>query len=276
MINQGKAIDFSSHIPFYIQLMELLKEKISQDDWQPGDQIPSEPELCDRYSVSRTVVRQALREIELEGLIIRRKGKGTFIAEPKINESLVQKLTGFYQDMVDRGHQLITHVLRHEVEPASVKVALRLGLQPGDPVFNIERLRFVDGEPIVLVITYIPYKLCPDLSDYDLSNQSLYAVLESEFGLILSHGRRTIEAVAANEREAELLNVDECDPLVLLDSVTYLEDGTPIEYFHAVHRGDRSRFEVELVRFREQGKVRETLGKKEVDIPPATNLLIEA
>ncbi len=268
MVTQEKTIDFNSNIPFYIQLIEVLKEKIDLEEWQPGDRLPSEPELCEIYGVSRTVVRQALREMELKGLIIRRKGKGTFVAEPKISESLVQKLTGFYEDMVNRGRRPVSKVLHHEVEPASVKVARYLGLKQGDHVFNIERLRFIDGEPIVLVTTYIPYALCPKLGDYDLSNQSLYAILEKEFGIVLSHGWRTIEAVAANEREAELLRVEDRAPLILLDSVTYLGDGTPIEYYHAIHRGDRSRFEVSLVRIREQGKVRETISE-EVDLPPS-------
>ena len=118
-----------------------------------------------------------------------------------------------------------------------------------------------------MVTTYLPYELCPQLGDYDLSDKSLYAVLEKEFEIKLSHGRRTIEAVAANEREAELLQVDECDPLVLLDSVTYLEDGTPIEYYHAVHRGDRSRFEVELVRMREQKELQETIETNGLKLP---------
>ena len=248
MVNSLDAIDFDNNIPYYLQLIDLLKGKIGRGEWKSGDQIPSEPELCSIYGVSRTVVRQALGEIELEGLIIRRKGKGTFVAEPKINESLVQKLTGFYQDMVDRGLKPVTKVLMHEVQPALPSVAEYLDLPPGTPVFCIERLRFVENEPILLVTTYIPYALCPRLAEYDLSNQSLYAVLEKEFGLVISHGRRTVEAVPATEREARLLMVEECDPLMLLDSVTYLEDGTPLEYYHAVHRGDRSRFEVELIR----------------------------
>jgi len=268
MLAQERTIDFSSNIPFYIQLIEVLKEKIDLEVWQPGDQLPSEPDLCEIYGVSRTVVRQALREMELKGLIIRRKGKGTFVAEPKIIESLVQKLTGFYEDMFNRGHRPVSKVLHHEIEPVSAKVARYLSLKHGDKVFNIERLRLIDGEPIVLVTTYIPFSLCPQLSGYDLSNQSLYAIIENEFGFVLSHGWRTIEAVAANEREADLLQVDQRAPLILLDSVTYLEDGTPIEYYHAVHRGDRSRFEVSLVRIREQGKVRETISE-EVNLPPS-------
>ena len=98
-----KSINFDSHIPYYIQLMDLLREEINRNGWQPGEQIPGEQDLCETYGISRTVVRQALREMELEGAITRRKGKGTFVAEPKISEGLIQKLTGFYQDMVEKG-----------------------------------------------------------------------------------------------------------------------------------------------------------------------------
>jgi GntR family transcriptional regulator len=269
MFVAGRSINLESNIPYYLQLIEVLKEKINNGEWKPGDKIPSEPELCTTYRVSRTVVRQALREIELDGLIVRRKGKGTFIAEPKIMESLVQKLTGFYQDMVDRGHKPITKVLMHEVRPASPKTAEYLGLTPGTPVFCIERLRYVEDVPIVLVTTYIPYHLCPRLAEYDLSNESLYTILEREFGLVIARGRRTIEAVPANQREAQLLMVGECDPLLLLNSVSYMEDGTPLEYYHAVHRGDRSRFEVELVRIHNKSRRPNPLELLPVDLPPS-------
>jgi GntR family transcriptional regulator len=268
-------IDFDSNIPYYIQLIEALKEKISHGDWKPGEQIPPEAELCATYGVSRTVVRQALREIELDGLVIRRKGKGTFVAEPKISESLAQKLTGFYQDMVERGHKLVTQVLGQAMIPANKKVAGFLGVQPGTMVIEIKRLRFVDDEPIVIVVSYLPYHLCPQLLGIDLTDQSLYAYLEQECGLMIARGRRAIEAVGANEQEAELLKVSKGDPLVLLDSVSYLEDGTPIEYYHAVHRGDRSRFEVELVRIREQGLVRKTLAPENLDLPSSNTIFEE-
>jgi GntR family transcriptional regulator len=112
----------------------------------------------------------------------------------------------------------------------------------------------VNGEPIVLVTTYLPYIICPGLLEADLRQQSLYKFIEAECGLFIVRGRRTIEAVPANEYEAQLLQVEKGAPLILLDSVSYLEDGTPAEYYHAVHRGDRSRFEVELVRRKDIGK----------------------
>jgi len=270
----GKAaIDFGSHIPYYIQLLEALKQQIGTGEMKPGDQFPSESDLCETYGVSRTVVRQALREMELEGLVVRRKGKGTFVAEPKIIESLAQKLTGFYQDMVERGHHPVTQVLHQAVEPPNKKVAEYLGIDPSRPVIHIRRLRFVKDEPIVLVTSYLPYDLCPDLVNVDLTNQSLYAYLENQCGIRIAYGRRSIEAVAANEAEAHLLQVERGAPLILLNSVSYLEDGTPIEYYHAVHRGDRSRFEVELVRIREQGQVRTTLASEKIDLPNSNTMV---
>lgn len=241
-------INFDSHVPYYIQLMDILKERIHQKEWVPGDQIPSEKSLCEHYQVSRTVVRQALRELEHEGVIRRKKGKGTFISPPKISEGLVQKLTGFYQDMVERGLKPGTQVLHQDVVPATEKVAGYLNLTPGEQVIDIQRLRSVNEEPIQIVTTYIPYEMCPSLATVDLTDRSLYEFLETEYGIIIVKGQRYIEAVLANDIEAELLGIERRAPLLMLDSVSYLENGRPIEYYHAVHRGDRSRFEVELVR----------------------------
>jgi len=245
-------IDFSSYIPYYAQLIQLIKTQINSGAWKAGDQIPGEAELCDRYHISRTVVRQALRELEVEGLIIRRKGRGTYIAPPKLHESLVQKLTGFYEDMVARGHTPVTITLKHSLEPASEKIAQWLEIVPGTRVIEIQRLRSIDDTPFQLVTSYLPADLCPQLVHTDLTNRSLYQFLEQNCGLWIARGRRFIEAVAANEHEAQLLEIERGAPLVMLESVSYLENGRPVEYFHAVHRGDRARFEVELVRARGQ------------------------
>lgn len=246
-----KTINFESHIPYYIQLMEILWEQINNKIWLPGEQIPGEQDLCDTYGISRTVVRQALREMELEGAITRRKGKGTFVAEPKINEGLIQKLTGFHQDMVERGLKPVTRVLHQEVKTVTEKVAAYLGIPKGTQVIDIQRLRFIGDEPIQLVTTYIPFEICPQLATVDLTNRSLYEYLEKECGIFLSRGRRYIEAVIANEYEANLLEIERGAPLLMLDSVSYSQDGKPLEYYHALHRGDRSRFEVDLLRVNE-------------------------
>ena len=247
-MHMNEAINFESHIPFYIQLMDILREKVQQEYWVPGDQIPGEQDLCEIYGVSRTVVRQALRELELEGVVNRRRGKGTFISHPKISEGLVQKLTGFYQDMVERGLKPVTKVLHQNVTPSTEKVARFLDINPGDKVIDIQRLRFINDEPIQLVTTYLPFEICPALASVDLTNRSLYEFLENNCGVFLARGSRYIEAVLANEAEAALLDIEHGSPLLMLDSISYTENDQPIEYYHAVHRGDRSRFEVELLR----------------------------
>ena len=242
------SIDRNSFIPFYIQVIDALSEYIEVNQLPPGHQLPGEAELCRTFDVSRTVIRQALQELEYKGLIYREKGRGTFVAKPKIHEGLFQELTGFYQDMEAKGHRPRSKVLKQERIPAPKKVAEYLEIPEDTPVIQIDRLRYVNHEPILFVTTYIPYELCPDLLEEDLAEQSLYAYLEENHGLIPAWGRRFLEAVLANQLEAELLEVNVGSPLLLLNSVAYLQDGRPIEYFHAVHRGDRSRFETELVR----------------------------
>ena len=243
----ANSVDHSSPLPFYAQVKEALRTQIEQGEWKPGEQLPGELELCDLFDVSRTVIRQALTELAHDGLIVKHKGKGTFVAAPKITEALVQKLTGFDQDMSERGTPPVSRILKQERVPASVKLAQALRLEPGEPVIELERLRFVQEEPIALVTTFLPYARCAEILQIDLRRQSLYAVMEQVCGIVIARGQRMMEAVAANQREAELLEIDPGSPLMLIDSVSFEADGTPVEYYHALHRGDRSRFVAEVV-----------------------------
>jgi GntR family transcriptional regulator len=241
-------IDRDSYVPFYVQVKESLRDLIESGGLGPGAQLPGEPELCRLFDVSRTVIRQALRDLELQGLIRREKGRGTFVAEPKVREALVQHLTGFHEDMTRMGRPPISRVLAQEVMPAGGKVAELLRLEPGEHVVYMNRLRFVDDEPLVLVATYLPATRCPGLESVDFTHRSLYAYLDSTYGLVIDRGRRVLEAVPAGVYEAGLLGVKRGAPLIQLESISFLADGAPIEYYHALHRGDRSRFEVELIK----------------------------
>lgn len=255
------SIDRSSALPFYVQLKDALVEQIEEGHWRPGDKIPGEVDLCRLFGVSRTVVRQALNDMAYDGIVVREKGRGTFVSEPKISSrSLVHSLAGFYQDMVERGLTPHDEVLEQSMEPASKKVASYLKLEPMTPIIKLTRLRFIQDEPTVLVTSYLPYELCRELINADLSRQSLYAYLEQEYGLSIARGRRRIDAVGANVHEAGLFRIEKGSPLLMLDSVSYLADGTPLEYFHGLFRGDRLRFEVELVRIRGHGKLGEAMG----------------
>jgi GntR family transcriptional regulator len=200
--------------------------------------------------------------MEYRGLIYREKGRGTFVAKPKIHEGLFQELTGFFQDMVSKGHNPRSDVLTQEKIPANKKVATYLDLEVNDPVIQIDRLRYINHDPIVYVTTYLPYHLCPQLLEVDLSDISLYAYLEEEHDLLITRGKRTLEAVPANQMVAEMLKIEVGSPLILLNSVSYLADGRPVEYYHALHRSDRSRFETELVRVSKPGD----LAKRILDV----------
>jgi GntR family transcriptional regulator len=214
-----------------------------------------------RLASTGPTVRQAINALVVEGYLYRIKGKGTFISLPKISEGLAQKLTGFYQDMVERGLKPVTKVLHQNVTPSNEKVARFLNINPGEKVVDILRLRFINEKPIQLVTTYIPFEVCPALATVDLTNRSLYEYLETECGVFIAKGRRYLEAVLANESEAELLGIERGSPLLMLDSISFSESGQPIEYYHALHRGDRSRFEVELLRSRESAAKTAELGQ---------------
>ena len=242
-----KAIDRMSPLPFYYQLKQILLTELRDRKLPPGARLPGDHELCETYDVSRTVVRQALTELETEGVIERVKGRGTFVAPQRTGEHLVQSLTGLFEDVESRGSHLRSEVRRREVVPADELVAADLGIEVGAPVIVIERLRFVDDEPWVVVTAQLPYALAPGLLEEDLTDRSLYAVLEQEYGVLLLRGRRTVEAALANAEVGRALGIDEGQPVLVLRSVVTGPE-RPVESFVAYHRGDRSRFEVTLDR----------------------------
>ncbi len=244
------SIDRTSLLPFYHQLKQILIADIQRPGVQPGDRLPSDHELCRIYDVSRTVVRQALSELETAGLIDRIKGRGTYVAQPKTAEGLVQSLTGLYEDVAARGGRLVSQVLRCEVVPADDAVAAGLLIDVGAPVLFLERIRFVDGQPWVLTATHIPHELAPGLEFEDFTEQSLYALLEGKYGIELRRGRRGVEASAAGAALARQLGIPRGAPVLVLRSISVGEADRPVEMFVAYHRGDRSRFEVELTRTR--------------------------
>jgi GntR family transcriptional regulator len=244
----GGAIDKTSPVPYYYQLRQLLERAISSGALGIDDKIPTEAALCERYDVSRTVVRQALSDLERTGLVSRQKGRGTFVAAPKVSEFVAQTLTSLHEDLSARGERLETTVLRLEVEPVSPHVARMLDLPESERIVLLERLRYLRGEPLVVTTAYMPHALCAPILELDMSDRSLFETYERELGYRLHRGTRAIEARAASAEIAAHLGVREGAPVLAFSGVTYIEDGRAIEYFVGVHRGDRSRFETELFR----------------------------
>lgn len=246
--SRQRRIDRSSPLPFYHQLKQLILADIAEKRLQPGDRLPGDHGLCELYEVSRTVVRQALSELEVEGVITRSKGRGTFVAPTPAAEGLIAGLTGLYEDVAARGLLLRSDVKKIGVVPADDAQASALQIPVGEPVVHIERLRFVEGEAWVFAVTDVPRWVAPGLEDEDLTDASLYRVLERGYGVHLVRGRRSVEASLAGVRLAQLLGIRRSDPLMVLRSVSVDGQGRPVESFVAFHRGDRSRFEVDLER----------------------------
>jgi GntR family transcriptional regulator len=243
-----RSIDKHSPVPFYRQLKEILRADILQRELRSGDRLPGDHELCEQYGVSRPVVRQALSELQYEGVLQRMKGRGTFVAPQLTSQSLVQSLTGLYDDVAALGRTLRSEVRTLKVTAADPDVAGRLEIPVGTAVVVTERLRFVDDEPWVYAISHVPAALAPDLVDQDLRDQSLYGLLERRYGLKLARSRRAVEAHAATAALARDLGIPRNAPVLKLTNVSYGVDNRPVETFVAYHRGDRSRFEVELER----------------------------
>lgn len=241
----GGGLDRLSPQPMYYQLKHRLLEAIAGGGLSPGDLLPGEHRLCEQFGVSRTVVRQALAQLENDGVISRVKGKGTFVTRPKVPEALVHTLGGLYEEVAARGGRVHSLVFRQRVEPAPDEAAAALGVPPGEGVVVIERLRFVDGEPWSLSTTWMPERVGRHALEVDLADRSLYGVL-AEHGIRAARGVRSAEASVASPERAKHLDVAAGDPLLVLRSIGYDADGEPIEFFVAYHRGDRSRFEFQL------------------------------
>lgn len=229
----------------YLQLKRRLLEDIAAQQLRPGDPLPGEHRLCSLFGVSRTVVRQALLELEQQGLVQRVKGKGTFVAQGKVPEGLAHTLGGLFDEVAARGGHVHSIVRRQEVTAADDLLAAELRIAPGSAVVVVERLRFVEAEPWSWTTTYLPYAHGVLILNEDLRNRSLYALL-AEHGIRGIRGVRSAEAVAATPEQAELLGVQAGKPLLELRSVSFDVNDRAVEHFVAYHRGDRSRFEFEL------------------------------
>ena len=233
-------------VPLYFQLKTWLLEMIENDELKPGDCIPSERELSEKHNISRMTVRQAVSELVHEGLLVRKQGKGTFVAEPKIEQGLLE-LTSFTEDMRQRGLSPSTRPLGVHAEPASKRVARALDLGIDTRVVVVERLRLADGVPMALERSHLAYEVGVPLLDEDLSG-SLYDVIENKFGIQLARARQTLEPVSATANEAEILEVEEGAPLLALERTSFSSLGRPIEFVRSLYRGDRYKFVVELQR----------------------------
>jgi len=236
--------------PKYLQLANRIREKIEQGEWPVGMLVPSERDLCRTYQLSRMTVRQALTDLEREGLLIREHGKGTFVARPPLRQSL-SKLTGFSEDMRDRGMIATTRLLTIEHRQASPEIAEALALPKDAPVLYVQRLRLANGHPLTIETCTLRGDIGAPLLGQDLERQSLYRLLEERCGVRLTRAGQQLEASVADANESELLRVPEGAAVLHIKRTTYAlwdHQEVPVEYVWSTYRGDRYRFFVELRR----------------------------
>ena len=242
----SSRLNRQSPLPLYYQLREFLIGGFGTT-WKEGDMLPSEGELCQRFEVSRTVVRQALDELEHEGLVYKLRGKGTFVASPKLETSHVQTISGFHAWMTAAGHRVTNLVLRQEVGPADSYVAGLLEIDVGAPVIRVDRVRSVDDVPMSIVRSSISFDLCPGLEKVDLRDVGMLAVIKERWGLEPVGAHRTIGALQISARDAKHLGVRPRSAALQLESLSRTANHVPLEHFITVYRGDRSKLEIELV-----------------------------
>jgi GntR family transcriptional regulator len=236
---------FTAAVPLYVQIAEGLLARIESGDLSPGDRLPSERELSETLGVNRMTLRRALRLLETQGLLARRWGDGTYVAEPKI-ERQAGRLVPFTRSMERRGLVPGARVITLEKQVAKADAARELGLPLSAPVYFVRRLRLLNQEPVMVERFTLSAQRFPGFEHHDLSARSAYAVIEEEYGVKVVRARLSLEPVVATEYEAELLGVEQGAPLMLERRLGLDEDDMPVEYGRDLYRGDRFRFVTEL------------------------------
>lgn len=242
----NKTLDKSVPIPLYYQLKSIICEEIEGGSYPVGSMIPTEKELSEIFTISRTTVRQAISELVQEGLLYRVKSKGTFVTRPKINQDFIKKLGTFNEQIRDAGRVPSTQLLEMKVVPMPEDLAEGLDLKPGDKAIYLYRLRSADDEPIVTVKTYLPYDKSAFAMEHDFAQESLYEVLAANDETRICKVSRIVEAVAAGSNDARMLGIKRGKPIHYFVTTGYNANGEPIELSFARYRGDQNRFQVDV------------------------------
>jgi len=231
--------------PLYIQIAEGLLDQIESGELPPGERLPSEREWSEQLGVNRMTLRRALHLLEMQGLLVRRQGNGTYIADPKI-ERQAGKLVLFARGMERRGFVPGARVLTLEKRPATAVEAQQLRIAVAAPVYFVFRVRLVNQEPVMLERFTVPARRFPGFEQYDFSVRLVSDVMEQEYGIAEVRARQSLEPVVATEYEAELLDIKPGAPLMLERRLGIDENDLAVEYGRDLYRGDRFRFVTEL------------------------------
>jgi DNA-binding GntR family transcriptional regulator len=233
--------------PLYLQVSRAIAADISAGRLRPGARLPSERRLCANLGISRVTARRALRELVEEGLVEASAGRGWFVASGPVGEP-PNRLVSFSAMGRSRGLEPSARVLAAGVRPATLDEADDLEIAPGAELFELERLRLLDGLPVAVDRSRVATGRCPGLLELDFATASLYESVEA-CGIVATNADISIEAAPAGARHARLLDVERGAPLLVATQVTYDQERRPFELGHIVYRGDRYRFRARLSRW---------------------------
>jgi GntR family transcriptional regulator len=209
-----------------------------------GAAIPSERQLGVDLGVSRLTVRAALDELVREGYLVRRRGAGTFVAEPKVAKGI--DITSFSDDMRARGLRPESRTLELREIPAGARLGRILHVSPSEPIVSVKRLRLADGEPMAVELLHVRSSLVPGLSARDLEENSFYELLADRYDVAIVGGTQTVEPTVTNEEESAALGVPLHSPALLFERVTRSSEGEVVEFTTSTYRGDRYRLVTEI------------------------------
>jgi len=210
-----------------------------------GDAIPSERQLGVDLGVARLTARAALDDLVREGYLVRRRGAGTFVAEPKVPKGGID-ITSFSEDMRARGLTPASRTIELRMIPAGARLGRILHVSPSEPVVAAKRLRLADGEPMAIELLHVRSSLVPGLTGEDLEESSFYELLVNRFDLAIVGGTQTVEPTVTNEEESQALGVPLHSPALLFERVTRTAEAEVVEYTQSTYRGDRYRIVTEI------------------------------
>lgn len=231
--------------PKYLEIQNLLLQRIKNGDYQEGQLIPKEVDLAEQLNVSRPTVRHAIRNLVQGGYLERRKKRGTIVTQTKIKQQFTHVIESYNTEIQNNGLVAKTQVLNFSTEKANDEVAEALTIKPNTEVYKLVRLRSADNKPVVFVVTYLPIAQLPDLQKIDFTHHSLYSEL-AKAGLEITHVSRKIEVHPATEEEAQLLETDIKAPIFYFHTIGFTKDHRALEYSIASYRGDLNYFMVEI------------------------------
>lgn len=236
--------------PLYAQVETALADRIAHQ-LAPGDRLPTESELIDLFSVSRITVRRAVANLAARGLVDVVQGRGSFVAEPRIEQSL-RTVNGFVEDMTAAGLQASARLITAETVSAPRDVAAALHLGVGTPVTFIERIRLAAGRPVSFDVTYLPTDIGAAIAGDDLEQRPIFSLLENKYDIALVEADYRLQAVAAPDRIATALQLDTGAPVMRVQRTSHSTDSRPIDHEVLHYRGDAVTFVTRLDRGRQQ------------------------